>query len=254
MNPEQQNQNPGAPTPPPTPVAPPPNPAPTPTPPPAGPPPPRPRQPEMPAEPKYSTGQMSYDPNYLDSIAPQAPAPSFFSGSFGKIFFVMIGLFVLAVSLIVAFSGRDNTKDLQQMVVRLENMEKVVDSVHDDFKSNNLKTINVQLDTWLANNRREGQELLDLGGVQRTDFSKEMIRSEEAYASELEAKFEDARLSARLHRVYKTTIVIEIDKIINVFKKMQKNPSPQIREYAESAVKNVEPIQKQFDEFEDDGN
>jgi len=244
MNPEQQPVQ-GAPSP---------VPGPTPVPPPPPQPQQRPPQPEIPPEPKYSMGTPTYDPNYLDSIAPQPPAPSFFSGSFGKIFFLMLGLFVLAVSIIVAFSNKDNTADLQQMVVRLENFERTVDTVHKNLTSGNLKEINSRYKLWLADARTKGQKLLDIGGIKKTDYNRDMVKSERAYSEELDSKFEDARLSVRLHRVYTTTMVLEIEKLLNVFQKLKKNPSPQIREYADEAIKNAEPIKKEFSEYVDDGN
>jgi hypothetical protein len=49
-------------------------------------------------------------------------------------------------------------------------------------------------------------------------------------------------------------MALEIEKLLSVFTTLQKNPSSKIREYAADATKNLEPIQKEFDEFEDDGN
>ncbi len=213
------------------------------------PPPPPPQQ-----EPRYSTGTSSYDPNYLDSIAAAPPAQKFFSGSFGKIFFVMIGLFVLAVSLIVAFQGGDNTATLQQVAVRLDDMSRTTNTVQKNLTSNNLKEINTKFKVWIDNTERDAEGLLKLGGVKKTDYSKDMIRSEEALMKDLDAKFEDARLSVRLHRVYSTTMTLEIEKLISLFTKLSKNPSSKIQEFATNATKNVEPIKKEFSEYVDDGN
>lgn len=166
----------------------------------------------------------------------------------------MLGLFALAVSLIVAFSGKDNTVDLQKMSVRLENMVRVTKTAQKSITSNNLKEINTKFSVWVVNNQREAESLLNLGGVKRTDFSKTMIQSEDVIKDNLNIKFEDARLSVRLHRVYSTTMTLEIERLLNIFSKLSKNPSPQIRKFADDAVKNVEPIKKEFSEYVDDGN
>ncbi len=205
-------------------------------------------------EPRYSTGTPSYDPNYLDSISAGPPAQKFFSGSFGKIFFIMIGLFVLAVSLIVAFSGGDNTATLQQTAVRLENMSRTAKTVQKNITSNNLSEINTKFEIWIDNTRREAEGLLKLGGIKKTDYSKDMIRAEEALMKDFDTTFENARLSVRLHRVYSTTMTIEIEKLITLFEKLSKNPSSKIREFAKTASDNVEPIKKEFSEYVDDGN
>ncbi len=205
-------------------------------------------------EPRYSTGTPAYDPNYLDSISAGPPAQKFFSGSFGKIFFIMLGLFALAVSLIVAFSGKDNTAILQKTSVRLENIARTTKTIQKDINSNNLKEINTKFNIWATNSQRDAEDLLKLGGVQRTDFNKEMVRTEEARIDELNSKFEDARLSVRLHRVYSTTMDLEIEGLLNLFATLSKNPSSKIRDFANTAVKNVKPIQKEFNEYVDDGN
>lgn len=166
----------------------------------------------------------------------------------------MLGLFALAVSLIVAFSGQDNTADLQQMSVRLDNIEKTADSIHEDIDSSNLRETNTQFRLWAADSKRRSEELLQLGGITRTDFNKEMVRAEEARAEEMNDKFEDARLSARLHRVYSTTMALEAEVLINMFTQLQKNPSSKIREYAANSIENLTPIKKSFSEFVDDGN
>lgn len=201
------------------------------------------------------TAQPNYDPNYLDSIAPAPPAPKFFSGSFGKIFFGMIGLFVLAVSLIIAFSGKDKTADLQQIVVRLENMSKTAKTVQKNIKSSNLSNINTTYSVWLTGTGSTGESLLKEGGVKKTDYNKEMVANEKSLAADLDAKFEDARLNATLNRVYSNTMSSETEKLLNLLNAMaKKSQSSKIRDYAKNAAKTLETINKDFNDYNDDGN
>ena len=82
-----------------------------------------------------------------------------------------------------------------------------------------------------------------------------MQSDEKALADELEQEFEDARLNAKLDRVYARTMANETEVLVNLFNKMaKKNKSSKIRDYAESTVKNLVPIQKAFADFIDDGN
>lgn len=200
-------------------------------------------------------GPSGYDPNYLDSIAPAAPRAKFLSGTFGKVFWVLIALFVLAVSLIVAFSGRDETADLQQMVVRLENFSKTTKIIHKHFKSKNLTNTNSTYQIWITNNRQGGEELLQKGGIKKTDYNKEMVKSEAAYAADLDAKYEDARLAGKLNRVYAASQAAETEKLINMLNTMaKKNKSSQIRDYAKNAASNLKQIHEDFDNYIDDGN
>ncbi len=202
-----------------------------------------------------ATPSPAYDPNYLDSIAPAPPRPKLFSGSFGVIFYILIGVFVLAVSLIIAFSGKDNTADLQQIAVRLDNIEKTAKTVHKDLKSNNLSTTNSNFQIWIKSNAHDANELLQKAGVKKTQYDKKMIASEKAITDDLDKKFEDARLNAKLDRVYARTMASETLKIINLYNAMSKNSGAKaIREYAKDASKNLAPIQKSFDSYVDNGN
>lgn len=199
--------------------------------------------------------QAGYDPNYLDSIAPSAPRAKFFSGGFGKIFFAMIAVFVLAVSLIIAFSGKDNTADLQQIAVRLDNMLVIVKKEQKDFSSNKLSTTNSNFTIWMTNSKHDAEALLQQAGVKKTQYSKSMVAEEKKLSDDLTAKFEDARLNAKLDRVYASTMAAESQKLINMFNTMaKKSGAKAIRDYAKSTSGNVVPIQKSFDGYVDDGN
>lgn len=196
-----------------------------------------------------------YDPTYLDSISSAPPRQKFLSGTFGKLFWVLIGLFVLAVSLIIAFSGGDETADLQQVAVRLDNFSKTAKTVQKNLKSSNLSSTNSNFQIWLTGNKASAEDLLAQGGVKKTDYSKTMVAKEKKLTDDLDAKFEDARLSARLNRVYASTMASETEKIINLLNTMsKKSKSAKIRDFAKNASTNLAPIQKSFDSFVDDGN
>lgn len=196
--------------------------------------------------------QPAYDPNYLDTIAP-APAPSkFFSGSFGKIFFVLLALFFLAVSIIIATNGKDDTADLQQVAVRLDNLSKTTKKAHTNFRSNNLSTTNSNYMLWITDSKRQAEELLALGGIQKSDYDKKMTTEEKTIMEELDTKYEDARLNARLERIYASSMAAETQELLNMYANMaRKNKSSKIRDYATNAAKNLEPLHKSFDEYTD---
>ena len=214
-------------------------------------------QPPVPQPPSAYTAppNANYDPNYLDSIATAPPQGKFLSGTFGKIFWILIGLFIFAVSLIVAFSGKDDTADLQQMAVRLDNFSKTTKTVDKNLKSKNLKNTNGTYMIWITGHKGEAEDLLKKGGVQKTKYNKEMIKKEASIASDLDAKFEDARLAGTLNRVYASSMAAESEKIINLLNSMaKKNKSKQIRDFAKTASENLVQTQKDFDSYTDDGN
>ncbi|MDQ5982852.1 MAG: hypothetical protein QG549_850 [Patescibacteria group bacterium] len=216
-------------------------------------PPPQPAMPQTPSS--YTAPVQEYDPNYLDSIAPPPQQGKFLSGTFGKVFWILVGVFVLAVSFIIAFSGKDETADLQQVSVRLDNFSKTAKTVQKNLKSKTLTSNNGNFQLWLVGNQTAGEELLKKGGVSKTEYNKTMVKSEKKFASDLDAKFEDARLSARLNRVYASTMAAETQKIINILNSMaKKNKSKQIRDYASNASANLVPIQKIFDDYTETAN
>ena len=219
--------------------------------------PPQPQPPVAPQPPTAyaATPPVAYDPNYLDSIAPPPPRGKFLSGTFGKVFFILIGVFVLAVSLIIAFSGKDNTADLQQVAVRLKNFALTAKTVQKNLKSNNLATTNSNFQIWMTNAQKDSEDLLGKAGVKKTEYNKTMVASEKKISTDLDAKFEDARLSARLERVYASTMASETQKLINLYNTMaKKSGAKAIRDYAKNASANLTPIQKSFDSYVDNGN
>lgn len=197
-----------------------------------------------------------YDANYLDSIAPAPARAKFISGSFGKIFFGLIALFVIAVSLIVAFSnGKSPTADMQQVAVRLENFTKTAKTVQKNLKSNKLSGTNTEFSVWLVGNQTQAADLLSSAGIKKAKYDKKITASETALTTKLNDKFEDARLNAILDRVYANTMASETEKLINLLNSIaKKNKSGKIHDFAQNASKNLVAIQKAFEDYNDDGN
>lgn len=210
-------------------------------------------QPQTPSS--YSAApQPAYDPNYLDSIAPPPPPPKFFSGSFGKIFFGLLIVFFVIVSVIVALSGKDETADLQLMAVRMDKFELLVKTQQKNLKSTKLKNTNTSYQLWFSGNKTKADELLQKGGIKKSQYSKTMLSSESKLSDDLTKKYEDALLNATLDRVYSSSMASESEKIINLLNTMaKKNKSKQIREFAKTASTNLSPIHDSFDKYVDDG-
>ncbi len=196
-----------------------------------------------------------YDPNYLDSIAPAPPQQNFFSGSFGKIFFAMIAVFVFAVSLIIAFSGKDKTADLQQTTVRITNFVLLTKTEQPYLTSNKLQSTNSSFTLILTNAQTDGESLLKQAGVQKSQYSKTMVAGEKKLSTDLTSKFEDSRLNANLNSDYARTMAAETQKLIVLFTTMSKqSQASKIRSYAKNLATNLVSIQKSFDGYVDDGN
>lgn len=245
MYPNQQPQNNGQPT----------GPAPQPQPQPYAPQPSYPQQPApaQPQQPGYGPQPTpTYAVDYLDQIAPPPPQQKFFSGSFGKIFLLMIVLLLVGVGVIVASGGKSKTGDLELVTVRLENMQKVAKTEHKYLKSGDLTANNATLQTWFAGNASQGYDLLKQAGVQKNKIDKEITASEKAAAAKLTEEFYEARLNANLDRDYAREMAFQLQLIKTALDKMsKKSEAKAIREYAKSASTNLAPIQKSFADFDD---
>lgn len=202
--------------------------------------------PRTPAQPAFAV-------DYLDQIAPPPPRPSFLSGGFGKILIAMAVLFLVAVSIIVAFSGQKKTADIEQLVTRLDNFQKIVQATKNKLKSQKLRAINANFQTWVDSSDRAGQDLLNKAGVLKNQMDKKMVADEKTTSDGLTSKFTDAALNANLDQVYATEMSYQSKLMIVLFSKMSKTSQAKaIRDYAKQAGNDLAPIQKQFEDYQND--
>ncbi|RYF28790.1 MAG: hypothetical protein EOO17_03980 [Chloroflexi bacterium] len=196
--------------------------------------------------------QPTYAVDYLDQIAPPPPRASFLSGSFGKILIILAVVLVFAISLIIALGGQKKTADTEAMAAKLENITRVVDEQQKEIKSANLSNTNGKLRLGLTNIERETLDLLARAEVKRSSWSKEEIAKQKALRTEMTEKFEDARLSANLDRVYAQEMAYQTELMINEFEIIaKKTPGQAFKDYSKSAIDNLKPINKEFAEFDE---
>lgn len=202
--------------------------------------------PRTPAQPTFAV-------DYLDQIAPPPPQASFLSGGFGKIIIAMAILFLVAVSIIVALGGQKKTADLEQVVSRLDNFQKVVQVTKNKLKNQKLRATNANFQTWIGSATNNGQSLLDKAGVQKNQMDKKMLSDEKTITDGLTSKFTDAALNANLDQVYANEMSYQAKLMIVLFSKMSKTSQAKaIRDYAKQAGNDLTPIQKQFEDFRND--
>lgn len=204
----------------------------------------------------YNGPSPNYAPDYLDSIAPAARKRNFINGNFGKLFWILIALFVVVVSFVVAgSSGKAPTADLELIAVRTDNFQQITKKVKNNLKSQNLIDINQSFNSWLLEANQKSEDLLKTAKVQKSNYNKSMVKTEKLLLDTLNAKFEDARLAASLNGVYASTMSAETTKMINVLNSIaKKNGSSKIRQFAKDEVSSLIKIKDQFNSFVDDGN
>lgn len=196
--------------------------------------------------------QQTYEIDYLDKIAPQQAPPKFFSGAFGKIVTVLIVLFILGVSLIIAFSGNKNTASTEQIQTRLENTLRVATDFQPRIKSGALSENNSRWRLWMTDTEGGAANLLVQAEVKKTKYDKKMVAAEKQFRADLTQELEDAYLTGTFDRVYARKMGAIASELSTSLEKMsRKGPAKAFREYATAANSNIEPIKKSFLEFDE---
>ncbi len=194
----------------------------------------------------------TYAVDYLDQIAPPPAKPGFLSGGFGKAVIALMAVFILAVSIIVAFGNQKKTADLEAIALRLDTLQPVAKNTHKNLKNGKLIAINSNYQIWLVNVNKDAYDLLAQAEVKKTDMDKKVKAAESAKKTELTEKFNDARLNANLDRVYSREMAYQADLLLTMYTQMSKQSEAKaIRDYAKTAISNLTPIQKSFAEFDD---
>jgi hypothetical protein len=210
------------------------------------------QQAEQPQQPQGYGPQPTptYAVDYLDQIAPPPAQPKFLSGFFGKAVIGLGVIFVLAVSLIVAFGNQKKTADIEQTAVRLGHMQTIAKANQKNLKDGDLLATNSRFQIRIANDAKDASTLLAQAGVAKKNYSKQMVAIEDTAATELSEKFLDAKLNAEFDRVYAREMAYQADLLLTMYKKMARTSQAKaIRDYAKNAATNLEPIQKSFAEF-----
>lgn len=138
------------------------------------------------------------------------------------------------------------------MAAKLENITRVVDEQQKEIKSTNLSNANSNLKTQLTNLERETNELLVRAEVKKSSWDKEMVAEQKALRTDLTQKFEDARLSAKLDRVYAQEMAYQTEIMINELEVIGKRtPGQAFKDYSKSAIDNLKPINEAFANFDE---
>lgn len=185
--------------------------------------------------------------DYLDQIAPAAPKSNWILSKKP----ILIGLIVMAALLIIIsafsiFSG--NTKTTVRLAARLVNTEVLTKDASKNIKSSQLRATNSNLQSYLSNTIRDVEPFLTKDGVKIKSLDKNILASEAN--TKLNAILEDARLNAVYDRVYTSEMAYRLDTIITLMNQIKKGSSnKQLKEFLVNSIDNLNPIQKQFADF-----
>lgn len=208
---------------------------------------------QQPAQPEYDQQPAApqYSADYLDQIAPEQTHSTLFSGSYTWIIIGLAVVFMFAVGLIVAFSGNRNGDTAETAYIRLTNLIAVTNHYRPFLKSSKLSSTNSNFKIFMTGAQRDLIDPLAKNGVLTNKLDKEKKAREKAHISTVEAKLEDARLNAVLDRIYAREMAYQCELLLQMYKRMTKNISPDIANNAKKTIPNLEPLQKALADFKE---
>lgn len=198
-------------------------------------------------DPTNSPNQSPYSIDYLNQIAPETKKP----GMSNKLFLFAIGgglLLAIIVGILALSSGSGPTQKMQTLAARLTTLQTISDKAQKNIKSGDLRSTNSGLTILLTNANRDIVEPLAKNSVDIKKIDKTIATKEDG--SKLTQTLEDARLNAVYDRTYAREMSYQLDTVAALMKELYTSSnSKSFKEYLVETDKNLQPIKKQFYEF-----
>lgn len=206
--------------------------------------------PVQPAQPVYAEGQ-DYSIEYLDQIAPPTKK-SLMPSKLILIILGLVGLLVIVGLFVMLSSARPSTLDqASELNARLETLADISKDQHRHLRDNTLRANNTAYQLFLNNAISDMEAPLTAAGLEKAT-KKAIATQEKAYASKLNAEFEDARLNVILDRTYAREMAYQLDVVQAMMRRVYNGTnSKELRGYLDSANTNLTLLSKSFDEFSD---
>lgn len=186
-----------------------------------------------------------YSVDYLNQIAAPGPKQGFFDKK-AKIVLLIVGvLMLLSIPLIIM--GILNSTDqvtADQVAIKVKSLELASKEVHEDIGDSELRSLNSSLSIVLANTAREiapySANARDLTAIVEADPE----------AIELQQKLEDATLNAVINRTYPREMAYQLEVVMLDLQRLyDESENSDFKALVSQTYDQLEPIQKQFEEF-----
>lgn len=189
-------------------------------------------------------------PDYLNQIAPQSTSGN---GLFNQkpILIAIAGLFVVLIIFfvsLIASSSSSGTDNLARLSKRLNSVESTAISAIPNIKNTKLRALNSNLKIYLTNINRDISPLLISEKIDVKKINKKII-AEESNTKTL-STLEDARLNAVYDRTYAREMSYKLETTMSLMTQIYKTTkSKKLKIFLDESYKNLEPIKKQFADF-----
>jgi len=157
---------------------------------------------------------------------------------------VILLIVVMAVSSL--FSG--GIKPTEQLAARLLSTESTANSATTNIKSSQLRALNSNLRLFLTNTIRDITPILTSEKINIKSLDKKVLTAESD--ADLLIVLDDARLNAIYDRTYAREMAYRLDTILNLMLQINNNSrGKDLKTFLLDTRTNLEPIQKQFQDF-----
>jgi len=194
--------------------------------------------------------QQQYPIDYLNQIASQAPKKRGFTR---KQFIIIIGAgaaLLISIVLFILSSLGPNTNTSQELAARLIATQPVVSSSQAKIKNSSLRSLNSTLEIYLTNANRDITAPLAKSHIDVAKLSKTITATEAASTKKISDTLENARLNAVFDRTYAREISYQLDTIVSLMVDINATTkNSDLKAFVNTSYKNLQPIQKQFSDF-----
>lgn len=185
---------------------------------------------------------------YLDQIAPKPVKTSIFQqkpivfGAIALLAFIVICAFALIVG---SLSG--GIAPTKRLAARLVNTQQVVTSAVPNIKNTRLRALNSNLKIILTNTIRDASPILAKDKIDINKLDKDTLAKEPN--TKMLERLEDARLNAIYDRTYAREMAYQVETIISLMQEIKKSGKKDLKTFLTTAIDNLSPIQKQFEDY-----
>ncbi len=212
-----------------------------------------PNQPNQPTPPQQQPPQPQpeYSIDYLDQIsAPQkriiAPNPLVLLGVIGVGILAIIGFGIM----IFSSSGTSGTDRVASLNLRLATLQKIADTQQRNLRDNELRSTNAALSLYLSNTARDMKDPVAALGITDKTIPKNLTTTESKLTSDINAKFEEAKLNVMLDRSYAREMTYQIGVLRSMMTSAYKNTSNQkLKATLETSDPSLAQVAKNFESF-----
>jgi hypothetical protein len=191
--------------------------------------------------------QNQYSIDYLNQIATPAKKP----GMSQRMIYLMIGvgaLIAVVIGLSLFSGGSNSAQKLSRLSARLQTLQTIVSKSQKTIKSGDLRTTNSNLSIFLTNTNRDITTPLANNGVNASKLDKTIVTSENG--AKLIQTLENARLNAVFDRTYAREISYQLATVKSLMKEIYNNTnSKSLKDFLNTTNDNLQPIQKQLEDF-----